>query len=87
MECYYKILVMIDNNMIESKDLFIRQVMFEALQTDAIEEMLISESKQYIERIANQQSRYLQAKSRHAKTSINTYFAIRFPEKKYDESF
>lgn len=134
-ECYQKVLVMIDNDTIESKDLFIRQVnqeigsdfsesvmnmgaldwnikndvlgnitvsllmncipdqhcgaieqvMFEALQTDVIEEMLISESKQYIERMANQQSRYLQAKSRHAKASINTYFAIRFPEEKYDE--
>ncbi|MBQ6786717.1 MAG: hypothetical protein IJO85_03225 [Lachnospiraceae bacterium] len=63
----------------------IETILLEALGTDDIEKELILNSKEFIEKIAVKQNRYLQKKSRVCKAVFNTYFAIRTPEEKYDE--
>ena len=63
----------------------IEQIMLEALKTDKVEELLIGDSQEFIEEQAGKQKRYLQKKSLVSKAIVNTYFAIRIPEEKYDE--
>ena len=63
----------------------IETIMLEALATDAVEEKLIDDSKNFIIGMSQKQNRYLQKKSLVSKAIFNTYFAIRTPEEKYDE--
>lgn len=63
----------------------IENVMLDALNTDAVENLLIDRSKEFITKLDTEQDRYLQRKSRLYKAIFNTYFAIRTPEEKYDE--
>jgi len=63
----------------------IETVMLDALDTDDIEQQLINRSREFIEEVAADQTRYLQKKSRQSKAVFNTYFAIRTPEEKFDE--
>lgn len=54
----------------------IENIMLDALTTDDVEEMLISESRTFINQMADSQQRYLQKKSQLEKAVFNTYFAI-----------
>lgn len=63
----------------------IETIMLEALATDQLEIKLISDTRDFINGVSNNQNRYLQKESRRSKAIFNTYFAIRTPEEKYDE--
>ena len=71
----------VDNDFLESTE----SIMLQALDTDSIENKIIQDSRQFIETEAENQDRYLQKKSLVSKAIVNTYFAIRMPEEKYDE--
>ena len=88
----------VDNDFLESTELdiyikclpesevgAIESIMLQALDTDSIENKIIQDSRQFIETEAENQDRYLQKKSLVSKAIVNTYFAIRMPEEKYDE--
>ena len=63
----------------------IESIMLDALNTDEIEEIVINETKSFVNKVEESQNRYLQKKSKVCKAIFNAYFAIRVPEEKYDE--